>query len=61
MRRWIIAFAAVIVSSIALPSQDLPLFGILQEEMNRSMAGLRMEGQPRPYYISYRTHDPRSL
>ena len=34
-------------------AQDSPRFSAMQDEMRRSMAELRMKGEPAPYYIAY--------
>ena len=56
--RWHSGFA--LVSSLVLvpPSrsssaQDSPTLSAMQDEMQRSMAELRMKGEPAPYYIDY--------
>lgn len=53
MHRSALFVLALIPLGVRLQSQAQPLFDALQQEMNRSMSGLRMEGQPAPYYIAY--------
>src|SRR5947209_11627796 len=57
--RWLAAFGSaalltVILSNSARPyAQDSPIFAAMQDELKRSMAELRLPGEPPPYYISY--------
>ena len=44
-----------------LRAQDSPLFSAMQDEMKRSMADLRVKGEPAPYYISYEIDDATSM
>lgn len=39
---------------MATPLPDHPFFRAMQDEMQRSLQQLRMEGSPRPYYIVYK-------
>src|SRR5262249_35071127 len=41
-------------------AQDHPILVALQEELKRSMDGLRMKDQPPPYYVAYRVDDVSS-
>jgi hypothetical protein len=50
---WIfVPFAALRVSA-----QESPTLAAMRDEMQRSMAELRMKGEPAPYYISYEVLD----
>jgi len=52
----------LVLSPAASPrAQDSPLFSAMQDEMQRSMAELRMKGEPAPYYIQYRVDDISSM
>ena len=42
-------------------AQDSPLLAAMQDEMQRSMAELRMKGEPAPYYIEYEIDDLASM
>src|SRR5580765_1306482 len=42
-------------------AQDSPLLSAMQDEMRRSMAELRMNGEPAPYYIEYEIDDLASM
>lgn len=42
-------------------AQDSPLLSAMQDEMRRSMAELRMKGEPAPYYIEYEIDDLASM
>jgi len=42
-------------------AQDSPLLSAMQDEMTRSMGGLRMKGEPAPYYIEYEIDDGVSM
>ena len=62
-RRAAVALALALVWSPASAprAQDSPLFPAMQDEMRRSMAELRLEGEPAPYYIQYRIDDLASM
>jgi len=50
------------LSPAAVPrAQDSPLLAAMQDEMRRSMAELRMNGEPAPYYIEYEIDDLASI
>src|SRR5204863_977637 len=42
-------------------AQDSPLLSAMQDEMRRSMAELRMNGEPAPYHIEYEIDDLASV
>ena len=42
-------------------AQDSPLLSAMQDEMRRSMADLRMNGEPPPYHIEYEIDDLTSM
>ena len=42
-------------------AQESPLLSAMRDEMARSMAGLRMKGEPAPYYIEYEIDDVVSM
>lgn len=42
-------------------AQESPLLSAMQDEMRRSMAELRMKGEPSPYYIEYEVDDLASF
>jgi predicted Zn-dependent protease len=46
-----------IAAALAQQPQDSPLFTAMQDEMRRSMADLRMTGEPAPYYLEYEVDD----
>jgi TldD protein len=41
----------------ALGEADGPIFRAMQDELDRSMSGLRIEGMPAPYFLSYAVED----
>ena len=52
----------LVLSPVAAPrAQDSPLLSAMQDEMRRSMAELRMNGEPAPYYIEYEIDDLASI
>ena len=52
----------LVLSSAPAPrAEDSPLLSAMQDEMQRSMAGLRMKGEPAPYYIEYGIDDLESM
>jgi predicted Zn-dependent protease len=52
------AFAVAIALIPVLPdAQNHPILTIMQDEIARSIAGLRMKDEPPPYYISYAIED----
>jgi predicted Zn-dependent protease len=61
---WVRSAAAIaaaagltLVLSPAPRAQDSPLLSAMQDEMRRSMAELRMNGEPAPYFIEYEIDD----
>jgi predicted Zn-dependent protease len=42
-------------------AQDSPIFAAMQDELKRSMAELRLPGEPAPYYIGYEIDDTSSM
>jgi hypothetical protein len=57
-------FAALIVLLLFEPApyaQDSPLLMAMRDEMARSMADLKMKGEPAPYYIEYEIDDVVSM
>ena len=61
----IVAVAAgltLVLSPAPVPSaQESPLLSAMQDEMKRSMAELRMKGEPSPYFIEYEVDDLASM
>jgi hypothetical protein len=62
------SFAALLTGVIVLVSlarapqaQESALLSAMRDEMARSMAGLRMKGEPAPYYIEYEIDDIASM
>ncbi len=52
----------VLLSLARVPhAQESPLLSAMRDEMTRSMAGLRMNGEPAPYYIEYEIDDIVSM
>jgi predicted Zn-dependent protease len=52
----------LVLSPLPAPrAQDSPLLSAMQDEMTRSMADLRMNGEPSPYYIEYEIDDLASM
>jgi hypothetical protein len=49
--------AALALLSAAPVAQDHPILVALQDELKRSMDGLRMKDQPPPYFIAFRVED----
>ena len=49
-------FALVLLAPALAPSiaaQESPLLQAMRDELTRAMTGLRITGQPAPYYIAY--------
>ena len=42
-------------------AQETPILSAMRDEMTRSMADLRMKGEPAPYYIEYEIDDISSM
>jgi predicted Zn-dependent protease len=58
MRRIIgVAALAAVVSTLPVKAQNNPLLQAMQEELTRSMSGLKLKDQPPPYYIAYTLED----
>jgi TldD protein len=57
--RLIVIAVWIVVSAVDLrvSAQDSPTLAAMQDEMARSMAGLRMKGEWPPYYIAYEVLD----
>ncbi|MBM3308392.1 MAG: hypothetical protein FJY74_08705, partial [Candidatus Eisenbacteria bacterium] len=49
--------AATAATAATAAAQDDVLFGAMQDEMDRSMSDLRIEGMNPPYFLSYRLQD----
>lgn len=64
MRAGRLLFAGSLVLILLPPAapraQDHPILVALQDELKRSMEGLRMKDQPPPYFLSYRVDDVSS-
>src|SRR4029450_2590681 len=55
-------YGAVLVLAVLLltahaPAQEAPAMAAMQDEMQRSMAELRMKGEAAPYFIAYEVID----
>ena len=58
----ITAGLTLVLSPLPAPrAQDSPLLSAMQDEMRRSMADLRMNGEPSPYHIEYEIDDLVSM
>ena len=56
------AILTVVLAPMPAPhAQDSPLLAAMQDEMKRSMAELRLKGEPAPYYIEYEIDDVASM
>jgi predicted Zn-dependent protease len=53
--------ALVLSKSPAPHAQGSPLLSAMQDEMQRSMAELRMKGEPAPYHVEYEIDDLASM
>lgn len=53
--------ALVLSKSPAPRAQESPLLSAMQDEMQRSVAELRMKGEPAPYHIEYEIDDLASM
>ena len=51
--------AALLLAAAAPRAQDSPILVAMQDELTRSMAELKLNNQPAPYYISYGMDDSR--
>src|SRR3990167_10516489 len=51
----------VLAPAPAPRAQDSPLLSAMHDELRRSMAELRMNGEPAPYYIEYEIDDLASI
>ena len=63
MRRRLLATLLLLACAVAAGAQDEGdgvLLRAMQDEMDRSMTGLRLPSQPAPYYIAYTIHDTTS-
>lgn len=66
MKRAAAVVAAAGLMLVATPdlrthAQDSPLLAAMQDEMKRSMAELRLKGEPAPYFIEYEIDDIASM
>ena len=64
MRTKSIVFTGVLLLLWLAPAphaQESPLLSAMRDEMTRSMADLRMKGEPAPYYIEYEIDDVVSM
>jgi len=53
-----LAVLACLLASAPTPrAQDSPTLSAMQDELNRSMANLRLQDEPPPYYIAYEVDD----
>jgi hypothetical protein len=58
MRTHIALPIALVVALVAsAPAQEATILSAMQDELTRSMGGLRIEGQPAPYYIAYQVDE----
>ena len=56
--------AGVMLVSSSFPSpqaQESPMLAAMRDELKRSMSGLRLTGEPAPYYIDYTVEDTSTL
>ena len=53
--------AVLLPLSQAPRAQETPILSAMRDEMARSMADLRMKGEPAPYYIEYEIDDISSM
>jgi hypothetical protein len=53
----VVLASGVLSPSPALRAQASPILAAMQDEMQRSMAELRMKDEPAPYYIAYEVQD----
>jgi hypothetical protein len=54
----ILAFSVPMFGLTRAPlAQEQPVLTAMQDELQRSMTGLRIDGQPAPYYIAYQLDD----
>src|SRR5258708_25617301 len=58
-----LAAGVILLSSYARApqAQESPLLSAMRDEMARSVADLRMKGEPAPYYIEYEIDDVVSM
>ena len=58
----VVSGLALALSPVSTPlAQDSPVLAAMQDEMKRSMAELRMKGEPAPYFIEYEIDDLASM
>ena len=57
----LVTLAVVLSLSPAPQAQETPILSAMRDEMARSMADLRMKGEPAPYYIEYEIDDISSM
>ena len=56
------AILTLVLSPAPSPrAQDSPIFRAMQDEMKRSMAELRLPGEPAPYYIAYEISETTTM
>lgn len=60
-RAFAVVAAMLIVPRTAMQAQESPILSAMQDELKRSMNGLRMKDEPPPYYIAYRVDDIVSM
>jgi hypothetical protein len=53
----LLVICALAMTGPSWGAQDDPVIAALQDELQRSMSTLRLEGQPAPYYIAYQLDD----
>jgi predicted Zn-dependent protease len=56
-----LALTLVVSPSPAPRAQDSPIFAAMQDELKRSMAELRLPGEPAPYYIAYEINETSTM
>jgi hypothetical protein len=51
------ALGLALAAPAPVPAQESAILTAMQDELKRSMSGLRIDGQPAPYYIAYQVDD----
>jgi predicted Zn-dependent protease len=52
-----LSFSLVVLPAPPLRAQESPTLAAMQDELQRSIAGLRLKDEPAPYYIAYEVED----
>ena len=60
VRELLVTACALGMAGMSWAAQEDAVIAAMQDELQRSMSSLRLEGQPAPYYIAYQLDDTYS-